>query len=146
PLQLESSAAALLLAAHQLTSLPIGVAFSHSSVNLGGRSAAVAAAVSVVAEIALLVFVWFTFARGALKPRSLIRSSTAAVLAFVLLGKVFSPQFLLWLIPLVPLLGGVLAIGGSFALGAAILLTRAHFPGHWSDLIRFEALPPWLLV
>jgi hypothetical protein len=146
PLQIESSAAAALLAAHQVFSLPIGVDFSHTSVNLGGRSASAAAAITTAAEILLLLFVWYAFARRALSRRALVRSSTAAVLVFVLLGKVFSPQFLIWLIPLVPLVGGGLALGGACALGVAIVLTRAYFPGRWSDLIRFEALPSLLLV
>jgi hypothetical protein len=146
PLQIESSAAAALLAAHQLVSLQIGVEFSHNSVNLGGRSAAIASATTVAAEILLLAFVWLRFARGGVDSRSLVRSSTVTVFVFVLLGKVFSPQFLLWLIPLVPLVGGMLAVGGSALLGVAVLLTRAYFPGRWSGLIRFEALPTWLLV
>jgi len=146
PLQIESSAAAALLAAHRLVSLQIGVEFSHNSVNLGGRSAAIASATTVAAEILLLAFVWLRFARGGVDSRSLVRSSTVTVFVFVLLGKVFSPQFLLWLIPLVPLVGGMLAVGGSALLGVAVLLTRAYFPGRWSDLIRFEALPTWLLL
>jgi hypothetical protein len=146
PLQLESSAAAGLLAAHQLFSLPLGVEFSHTSANLGGQNAAVAGAATVAAEILVLLSVWIAFARGRGDLRGLARSSTTAVFAFVLLGKVFSPQFLLWLIPLVPLVGGMLALGGSAGLGLSILLTRAYFPGRWSDLIGFEALPTWLLV
>ncbi|MBA3842123.1 MAG: DUF2029 domain-containing protein [Actinobacteria bacterium] len=146
PLQLESSAAAALLAAHQLVSLPVGVVFSYSSVNLGGTSATAGAVASAAAEIVLLLFVYFVFAKGAPDRQSLVRSSTAAILAFVVLGKVFSPQFLIWLIPLFPLLGGSLALGGSVALGAAILLTRSYFPGRWADLIHLRALPTWLLV
>lgn len=146
PLQIESSAAAALLAAHQLVSLSLGVGFSHASVNLAGRGASAAAAATVVAEVLLLLYVWVVFARREADSRALVRSSTAAVLVFVLLGKVFSPQFLLWLIPLVPLLGGTLALTGSAAVGAAVILTRAYFPGRWSALIRFEALPTWLLV
>ncbi len=50
PLQLESTAAAVLLAAHQLFSLSIGVEFSHSSVNLGGKLPAAAAAATVASR------------------------------------------------------------------------------------------------
>jgi uncharacterized membrane protein len=146
PLQLESTAAAALLAAHQLVSLQLGILFSHSSANLGGRSASVAATMTVIAEVAVLLFVWLDFARRPLDPQRLVRSVTAAVLAFVLLGKVFSPQYLLWLIPLVPLLEGLFAVGATVALAAAILLTRLYFPGRWHDLILFDALPSWLLV
>ena len=146
PLQLESSAAAVLLALHQLVSLSIGVAFSHASVNLGGRSADAAAAATVVVEVAALLAVWILFARRPQNGRKLVGAATTAVLAFVVLGKVFSPQFLLWLIPLVPLLGGLAGAGASAALGLAVVLTRAYFPGRWTNLIRFEAGPTWLLV
>src|SRR5262249_15287002 len=98
PLQLESSAAARPLALHQLVSLPLGVGFAHSSANLGGRSASAATALTVVAEAVALLAVWTLFARGRADGLRLVRASAAAVLAFVALGKVFSPQFLLWLI------------------------------------------------
>jgi hypothetical protein len=146
PLQLESSAAAGLQALHQLVSLSIGVGFSHTSVNLAGRSASAAAALTVVLEVLVLLAVWTVFARGRADGLRLVRASTAAVLAFVVLGKVFSPQYLVWLIPLVPLVGGTLAVGASAALGVAVLLTRAYFPGRWIDLIHFETVPTWLLV
>jgi hypothetical protein len=146
PLQIESSAAAAILAAHQLISLQIGIDFSHRSVNLGGTGPALAGTLSVAAEILALLFVWISFARNRQDRRTLLRSATAAVLVFVLLGKVFSPQFLIWLIPLVAVVGGTLALGSSCALGAAILLTRAYFPGRWRNLIKLEALPTWLLV
>jgi hypothetical protein len=146
PLQVESSGGALLMAAHQLFSLPIGIVFSHSSANLGGISATAVATASVVAELLLLLFVWHRFARLPLDQRLLVRSSTAAVLTFVVLGKVFSPQFLLWLIPLVPLVGSTLASAGSALLALALVLTRAYFPGRWVDVLRLESLPTWFLV
>jgi hypothetical protein len=146
PLQIESTAACVLLAAHQLLSLSLGVEFSHSSVNLGGRLPAAAAAATLVAEAIVLILTCVFFARGPIEARRLVRGCTTAVLAFVLLGKVFSPQFLIWLIPLAPLLGGTFALAGSAIVGAAAVLTRLYFPSHWSDLIRFEATPTALLV
>ncbi len=146
PLQIESSAAAALLAAHQLGVLQVGLDFSHTSVNLGGASAHLAAACSVAAEIAVLLYVWIAFARRDVDRRALVRGATTAVLTFVVLGKVFSPQFLLWLVPLVALVGGTLALAGCAAVGAAIVLTRAYFPGHWVGVIRLEAGPTSYLV
>ncbi len=146
PLQIESSAAAALLAAHQFGLLQVGLDFSHTSVNLGGASAHLAAAASVVLELAALLYVWIAFARRDIDDRSFIRASTTAVLTFVVLGKVFSPQFLLWLVPLVALLGGSLAFAGCVAVGAAIVLTRAYFPDHWVAVIQLQAGPTWYLV
>jgi uncharacterized membrane protein len=147
PLQLESSAAAALLAAHQLISTSVGIVFSHSSAGLGGTSASLAATATVIAELTLLALIWITFVRRReVRNRDLVESSVAAVLAFVTLGKVFSPQFLLWLIPLVALLGETLAVAGPAMVGVAIVLTRLYFPGRWRDVIRQESTATWLLV
>jgi uncharacterized membrane protein len=147
PLQIESSAAVALLAAHQLISTPVGIAFSHSSVNLGGTTANLAATATSIAELLLLALIWITFARRReLHDRDLVLSSTAAVLVFVAVGKVFSPQFLLWLVPLVALLGGAFTVAGPAIMALAILLTRLYFPGRWRDVIRQESTATWLLI
>jgi hypothetical protein len=146
PLQLESSASAALLALHQVAGLALGVAFSHSSANLGGRSGDAAATLTTVAELATLAALLVGFARARRSERDIVLAALAAVLAFVALGKVFSPQFLLWLVPLAPLAGGALAVTASALVGSAVILTRLYFPGRWHDLILFEALPTWLLV
>jgi uncharacterized membrane protein len=147
PLQLESSAATALLAAHQLISFPLGIAFSHSSANLGGTRATIAATATVLAELALLALVWLRFGRQReLRDRDLMQSAAAVVLTFVALGKVFSPQFLLWVIPLVALLEGTLAVAGPAMVGAAIVLTRLYFPGRWREVLRQEATPTWFLI
>jgi hypothetical protein len=146
PLEIESSASAALLTAHQLLSLPIGVTFSHASTNLGGRSGQAAADATTVAEILVLIVVWLLFAERKQSDKTFLRAVAASVVAFVVLGKVFSPQYLLWLIPLVPLTGGAIALFGSAALGSAIALTRAYFPRYWAGVIGLKALPTWLLV
>jgi hypothetical protein len=145
PLQIESTAAAALLAAHQLLSLPIGVTLSHWTVNLGGKSSQSAAVASLLAEAAVLALIWWRFSRRRQTDRAFLRSVAAATVVFVVLGKVFSPQYLLWLIPLVALVGGTTALVGSISLGVSIALTRAYFPHYWSQLIGLQALPTWLL-
>ncbi len=68
---------------------------------------------------------------------SLLQFSALAVLGFMLAGKVLSPQYLLWLYPLV----GVLLNWRAriwVTLGAAMLLTRWIYPDHWFDLMDFR--------
>ena len=67
-------------------------------------------------------------------PERLVRYAAASVAAFVAFGKVLSPQFLIWLIPLVPLVRGR---RGPARLGAArrcARLTQLWFPIRYWDL------------
>lgn len=66
--------------------------------------------------------------------------------AFVSLGKVLSPQFLIWLVPLVPLVAGGYGLAGSGLLLAALVLTHLWFPGRYWDLVDLDGAPAWLLV
>lgn len=65
------------------------------------------------------------------------RLSLAATLVFMLGGKVLSPQYLLWLYPLVPLVGGTW-ITAAVLFGGALLFSRWLYPDHWTDLVTFQ--------
>ena len=67
--------------------------------------------------------------------------------AFVALGKVLSPQFLIWLVPLVPLVRGRRGLWASVLLGIAVVLTQLWFPFRYFRLaLDFEAGLSWLLL
>ena len=71
----------------------------------------------------------------------------AAVLAFVALGKVLSPQFLVWLVPLVPLVGGRRGLWSAALLGLALVLTQLWFPyRYWDYALTFDELASWLVL
>jgi glycosyl transferase family 87 len=147
PLQIETLGAGFLLVAHQVAGLGITMDSNHGSQNLAGTLPDVLAAFQTVLQLAALVGVWAWFARGPATGERLVRAAAAAVCAFVAFGKVLSPQFLIWLIPLVPLVRGRrgLAAGGLLAL--ALVLTQLWFPFHYWDLVlRFRALPSWLVL
>src|SRR5262245_21124350 len=122
PLQIESLGAAVLLALHHTASIPLDWASSHGSQNLVGDGAVVAAAVTSVAQAAALGGLWLAYARGPVDGERLVRYAAAVVVAFVALGKVFSPQFLIWLLPLVPLVRGRRGLTAGVLLGTACLL------------------------
>ena len=146
PLQIESLGASVLLSLHHAAGLPLGWASSHGSQNLTGTVAVVAAAVTSVAQVTVIGWLWARFARGPAEAERLVRYGAATVVAFVALGKVLSPQFLIWLIPLVPLVAGA-AVSPAAALAAACLLTRGWFPGDYWELVReFDLTSSWLLA
>jgi hypothetical protein len=147
PLQIESLGAAVLLAFHHAFGLPLGWASSYGSQNLTGAVAVVAAAVTSLAQLAVLGLLWWRFARGPFEGERLVRYAAATVVAFVALGKVLSPQFLIWLLPLVPLVAGARGVAAGLLLACACLLTRGWFPGdYWALVKQFDATASWLVL
>ena len=146
PLQIESLASAVLLAAHHAGGLAITMDSSRGSQNLAGSLPDALGTASSVLLVLTLLGIWSAAARGAATPDRLVRFSAASVVAFVSLGKVLSPQFLIWLIPLVPLVRGRRGLAASGLLGLALLLTQLWFPIRYWDLVAFDALPSWLVL
>ena len=147
PLQIESLGSSLLLAAHHVAGLDLSWSSGHGSQNLDGGAASALAMLSSLAAAAVLVVVWWWHARGPVSGEGLVRASAAAVLAFVALGKVLSPQFVIWLIFLVPLVGGRSGRVASALTALACVLTALWFPlRYWSLVREFDALASWLLV
>jgi uncharacterized membrane protein len=147
PLQIESLASGVLLVAHQVGGLAITMESSRGSQNLTGSLPDALGVVSSVLLVLALLGIWAAAARGPATPERLVRFSAASVVAFVAVGKVLSPQFLIWLIPLVPLVRGRRGLAASSLLGGALLLTQLWFPTRYWDLaVRFEAVPSWLVL
>ena len=146
PLQIESLGSALLLAAHNVGGLVLTMDSSRGSQNLGGSLPdAVGAAASALLVVVLLAL-WVAAARGPATGERLVRYTAASLVAFVALGKVLSPQFLIWLLPLVPLVRGRRGLAASALLGLSLLLTQVWFPIRYFDLVAFEAFPSWVLL
>jgi glycosyl transferase family 87 len=146
PLQIESLGAGVLLALHQAVGLGITMESSHGSQNLAGSGADALAALLAGLQLVAIVGVWVWFARGPADSDRLTRAFAAAVCAFIAFGKVLSPQFLIWLVPLVVLVRGRrgLAAGATFAL--ALVLTQLWFPfRYWPLALHFAAFPSWMV-
>jgi len=128
PLQIESLGASLLTT----FSRPHVIA-THGSLNLGGEGTV--AAVTTALELVVLIALWIGFARGPAARDRLVRYTAACICAFVVLGKVLSPQFLIWLVPLVPLVRGVRGLAASLLLVAALIATQVYFPQRYWEYI-----------
>jgi uncharacterized membrane protein len=142
PLQVESLGAAALIALQHLGGPSVVTTTSYGSQNLTGGTADAVAAVSSALEIAALLGIWFLFARVR-RPsgEALVLTCAAAVATMVALGKVFSPQYLIWLVPLVPLVRGRRGILASVLLFGALGLTQTWFPGNYWQLALGQAEP-----
>ena len=147
PLQIESLGAGVLLVLHHAAGMGLGWTSGSGSQNLTGTGAGTLAVLQGVAQAAAVVLVWVSYARGPSTTERLVRHAAASVVAFVALSKVLSPQFLVWLVLLVPLVGGPRRRVAMALTVVACALTAIWFPARYWDLVRdFDPLSSWLVL
>jgi hypothetical protein len=139
PVQVESLPAGGLLLLDALDAGEADSVKSHRSDGLEHPAADALAAVGIAAMLAVLALLAALAAGG--DARGLVLASLAAVAAFAVLGKVLSPQYVLWLVPL-----GALAFAWRLhalaaAVVAAAVLTQVEFPARYFDLVDREPFP-----
>jgi hypothetical protein len=74
----------------------------------------------------------------AARDRDPLIGAVAAVLAFVALGKVLSPQYLLWIAPFAPVLWFHGARAAAALVALATVLTGIEFPGLYPEVVDGE--------
>ena len=145
PLQIESTPA---LVAQGLDALGAGrsrVVNSHRSDGVEHPAGEVLTLTFVV----LLLGAIALCARAAMRrpgPRELVLAALAATVAFAALGKVLSPQFLVWVVPLAALALAWRLYALAASAAAAIVLTLVEFPAHYEDLVAGDPAVTWLVV
>jgi uncharacterized membrane protein len=142
-LQVESFGASLLLVLDRLGLYDAEVVRTTGVAgrNLAGGAADAVAAGLLVLEAVAVATVWGLYARARDARELLPAAFAAAVAGFLAFTKVFSPQYLVWLLPLVVAAGGPVAV----ALAAvAVVLAQVWF-FHYGALFRLE-WPVWLLL
>jgi hypothetical protein len=143
PLQIESLGAAVLMAAEHFGMRPLTTIDSHGAQALSGHGAGLAAGISTALEIAAVVAVWIAFARRRdANGETALLAAGAALTALVAFDKVLSPQYLIWLVPLVFLVRGERGLLAGGLLFLALGLTQTWFPVHYWSLALDHA-PPW---
>ena len=75
----------------------------------------------------------------------MLTAAAAAVVAFVAFGKVLSPQYVIWIVPLVPLVLRRVWVPAMALTVAAAGLTGLYFPLHYSG-IRLVTDWVWVLL
>ena len=126
PLQVESLGAAIVT-----TFSHPEIVTSHGSQNIVGQHA-LASAFGVL-QLLVLTALWVAFVRGPATGDRLLRYAAACTCAFIVFGKVLSPQYLIWLVPLVPLVRGRRGLAATELLTLALILTQVWFPQRYFD-------------
>jgi uncharacterized membrane protein len=121
PIQIESLVASLLTTFGR----PV-ITTGYGSWNIAGHRTL--GAVSVAIEAAILLALWVGFACGEAIEERFVRYLAACVCATIAFGKVLSPQYLIWLVPLVPLVRGRRGLAAALTLAVALCLTQIWQP------------------
>ena len=145
-LQIESVGGGLAVLLGLVTGNPPSESYGFSSVQVEGPFASAwlaALPIAIIAGFGLLGWLGWrrirreTAADGRPSSRTVVLVATAAVLLLLATSKVFSIQYVVWLVPVAALLGG-----RRFWLAAALVaLTMPIHPMLYSDLVDQEALP-----
>ena len=142
PLQVESLPAAFFAAAHMIGGVHLHVAKRAGSDNLIGPGPDIASTLSAVATVVAILAVYVLYARSSRSREQLVVSSVAAVTAYIAFSKVFSPQYLVWLIPLVPLVGGRRGVRATALLVVALGMTQIWEPYRYFQY--YTTFEPWV--
>lgn len=140
PVQVESLPATLLNAGDALGARAPTPVHSHRSDGLEHPAAGALAAVFMVLLAAALAALTFAAYRLGDR-RSLALAALGSAAAFATLGKVLSPQFMLWLLPLAALAWAWGMRLLAAATTASIALTLSWFPSRYFDLVDREPVP-----
>jgi uncharacterized membrane protein len=148
-MQLESTYSSFTLIAGKLGWISTQLGFSAGSWNITGPLADTLSTLSTVTLLFfLLMSYWFIYSRiqpGNSRILDLGTYSLLAIAVFLISNKVLSPQYLIWLIPLIPLMCGMrYTIWVVFAVIGA--LTYYIFPLHYVELIYLETWPIAILL
>jgi len=142
PLDLESTGASILAAMHELAGFHLHVVAAAESHGLAGSWPDALSTASAFLTVAALLGVYWLYLRSPRTANDLVTASAAAVTAYIVFGKVFSPQYVLWLVPLVPLVGGRRGARASALLVVVVGVTQIFEPYHYVDY--WHMATPWV--
>jgi hypothetical protein len=112
------------------------------SADVTGALGQVLGTVGGLAALAVVVAIWVAAWRRADASRErLVRDCAAVVAAQLALGRVLSPQFVLWLVPLVPLVAGRRGRTATSLLALALVATQLWFPDLYRDYVNERGAP-----
>lgn len=148
-LQLETTYASALMVGRVFDWTPLGVEFRHGAIDavspLADRLAGIATPLTLLALAAMYVLYWRRGVRsgagvqpGLADMTTMLAFWAAIILAFLSTSKVLSPQFLLWVMPLLPLCVSARRWWLWAIFVAAAALSQYIFPYAYYDLMDFK--------
>jgi hypothetical protein len=146
-LQLESLGGAVLAAADRLGAYDasvVGGSTAALSRDLGGSLPDAVATATSVLQAAAILFVAWVFVRRGVSAERFMAASAATLAAFVAFSRFISPQYLIWLLPLVALVTPPFGIAAAGLLAAAMVLGQLWF-FHYRELFALGD-QVWLVV
>ena len=145
-LQVESFAASVLLKLGWVRR----TTFDYGAIEVRGRGVEFASSLSLPLTALLLLItalaLYREYRRGRLGVEHYPRYAAALILAFILGSRVLSPQYMLWLLPLVPLVGKRFVKFGISAVFLAACGTTRLMLTHYQDLVFLRFPGPDLLL
>ena len=145
-LQIESLGSSLLLTGSKLGIHHVGwLVGEPGSIDASGLLADTVGGISSVVAVASVLLVAWVYWCGPDDDARLVTAWAAAVTGFVVFGKILSPQYLTWLVPLVPLAAGR---KGRWACGVFFVVLALSQPEYLADRygLREQDWSVWLLL
>jgi hypothetical protein len=130
-LQIETPLASLALLAHSLGVVKVGVVSEAHTYGLGGSSGTLLALLTTLLFVGALVVIWLNATRLVKSREGLVLAWAATLCAAVVFGRVLSPQYLIWLLPIVPLV----SFRATLWLVAALIATNVWYPVPYLDVV-----------
>ena len=138
PLHVEALSGSLVLALRELVGFDLDLDFAAGSAGVGGARGELARLPLTVLLVAALALVWRRGLDLCRSKHGLAVAAAGAVTVITLLSHVLSPQFLIWLVPLVALLPGWLGIWAIGLYVAALVASNWWFPELYVRAARQE--------
>jgi uncharacterized membrane protein len=147
-LQLESLGGALLAAADRIGLYDATVAPSSTAAlsrDLAGSLPDGLAVVTTALQAAAILAVALLFVvRGEVSGEQVVAASAATLAGFLVFSRFISPQYLVWLLPLVPVVAPPLGVAAAGLLAAAMVLAQLWF-FHYREVFALDDVV-WLVV
>jgi hypothetical protein len=125
-LQVESLYAGVLMLIGKALGKKVTWAYDHAALHITADWGAALARLSIPIQLGAILLVLWGYRRSGMKDG--VRYAGAAVLAFMVTGKVLSPQFLTWLIPFVTVVGGAIGRRARWIYLLACVATTLIYP------------------